>query len=175
MERREGKPTSSAGQVPLHVKSARPTERRTPVERSSLPAATSADNVPMKPCPARWEVPCGSRVEPPACSWSISTSSLYIGEIALTCALARMAMEEVRINAEVTSARAMSSSCASGVFRVGDGELRTHQCPALDPISHPASQSCPAHPAGKALDLFWPVPNRRVRCQERLGGLFPHA
>jgi len=52
----------------------RRTARRTPVDRSSLPAATRAESVPMKPCPARWDVPSGSRVVPPACSWQVSTS-----------------------------------------------------------------------------------------------------
>ena len=59
----------------LYVKSALAkhaihTARRTPVCRSSRLATTSAVKVPMKPCPARCEVPGGSRVGDPEASYT---------------------------------------------------------------------------------------------------------
>lgn len=46
------------------------TANRTPVARSSRPAATRAVNVPMKPCPARCVVPEGSKLFDPLFSYT---------------------------------------------------------------------------------------------------------
>jgi hypothetical protein len=71
------------------------TAKRTAAGRSSWLEATSEVRVPINPCPARWVVPGGK-------------SELWPD---ISCALAKMAIEEVKMKAAVTSDLAISSSC----------------------------------------------------------------
>jgi len=80
--------------VQHQVEEGRHTASLTADGRSSWLEATSDVRVPMNPWPARWVVPGGkSDLEP-----------------LISCALARMAIEEVKMKAAVTSDRAINSS-----------------------------------------------------------------
>jgi hypothetical protein len=83
----------------------------------------------MNPCPARCVVPGGkSEVWPDS-----------------SCALARMAIEEVRIKAAVTSDRAINSSYSSAPSPE-DNNQHTRVRPSTQPLIHPLIPFPPASP-----------------------------
>jgi hypothetical protein len=83
----------------------------------------------MNPWPARWVVPGGkSEVWPDN-----------------SCALARMAIDEVRMKAAVTSDRAINSSYTSAPSYVND-DRHTRVRPSTQPLIHPLIPFPPASP-----------------------------
>jgi len=83
----------------------------------------------MNPCPARWVVPGGK-----SDVWPDSS-----------CALARMAIEEVRMKAAVTSDLAINSSYSSAPSLKQDNE-HTSVRPSTQPLIHPLIPFPPAIP-----------------------------